>query len=242
MISGIPIILVSSCVFSLISMTEVLKSLLFPFKYHGIIIPYEPKPQLKMILSSEPFIIGMEHEIYELISDVLEKQSVKVYDLEQREFLSPSNPSRIICKFNHSHNIKKKKLSFPTDFIKNGKDKLDCKIRSMRNDHKDNYKKIYLQISEVFYQFFIDSILDLKNMGNIEDYADHVKMIKMRRKNKEHKEFLSTFCLTETYKSFTDYLDPSNDSISEDGIHVEEFIHVRKGKGNNNEKKADDDK
>lgn len=77
-------------------MTEVLKSLLFPFKYHGIIIPYEPKPQLKMILSSEPFIIGMEHEIYESISDVLEKQSAQVYDLEQREFLSPSNPSRII--------------------------------------------------------------------------------------------------------------------------------------------------
>jgi hypothetical protein len=93
----------------------------------------------------------------------------------------------------------------------------------------------------VFYQFFIDSILDLKNMGNIEDYADISKMIKMRRKNKEHKEFLATFCLTETYKSFVDNLSINDGPINEDGIHIEEFLQIRKKKGNNNEKKIDED-
>lgn len=93
----------------------------------------------------------------------------------------------------------------------------------------------------MFYQFFIDSILDLKNMGNIEDYSDIPKMIKMRRKNKEHKEFLATFCLTDTYRSFVNQLDLSDIHLSEDGILIEEFLQIRKKKGNNNEKKIDED-
>jgi hypothetical protein len=66
-------------------------------------------------------------------------------------------------------------------------------VSRLEQTNKANTKKYYLEISEIFYQFFIDNILDLKSMGNIEDYVDDEKMIKMRRKKREHKDFMANF-------------------------------------------------
>ena len=50
-----------------------------------------------------------KREVYDEISDILDKQTVLIYDLDQSEFLSPSNPPRIICKLYSPPPLKKKK-------------------------------------------------------------------------------------------------------------------------------------
>ena len=74
MLSCIPILLVSSSVFKLVATCEVLKTIVFPFEYQGLIVPYEPKPNLKLILSCEPFLIGLDVKSYESIKDNLARQ------------------------------------------------------------------------------------------------------------------------------------------------------------------------
>lgn len=178
MIAGIPILLVSTDIFKLVSMVEVLKSLLFPFEYQGLVVPYEPKPQLKLILSWEPYLIGIELDTFESIKDMLDKQSALVYDLNQKEFVSTSNSSRILCRLNNHNIMKKKKILFPTQFKGDTQYKLNVKLQSLRAKHPNDYEKIYTDITEIFIQFFVDCILDIKNMDNLEDYCDVRKMEK----------------------------------------------------------------
>lgn len=94
MISEVPMILVSQSRKKLIATTEVLKTLLFPFEYQGIIIPYEPRPNPKFLLSKESFVIGMNYDTYNKIKDIIEKHGLFIYDLDQKLSISYTNSSR----------------------------------------------------------------------------------------------------------------------------------------------------
>lgn len=94
-----PIILVSEKIYPLVCMVEVLKTLLFPFEYQGLIIPFELRPNLKLILSSEPYIIGLEKSIYEEIKRDLDKKTAYVYDVDTGTH-DTGNSNRIVRKIN----------------------------------------------------------------------------------------------------------------------------------------------
>ena len=225
MISSIPIILVSSDIYKLISIWEVLKSLIFPFEYPGLIIPYEPKPQLKLILSSEPFIIGLDLEAFENIKDNLDKISVQVYDLDQKEFLSNLNSSRIVWRLNNHWFIKKKKIILPCSFRLPLYEKIGVKISHLKNKDSDGWIKTINHIRELFREFFIYQILDIKNIDSIDDFKNIEKWIKKKRKHTDHKEFLASFLKTDFYSTLVNFLDPEKGRLfTEENWHVFEYL------------------
>jgi len=107
MIFGIPIILLSNDQYSLVCMTEVLKTLLFPFEFQGLIIPFESKPQVKLLTSSVPFLIGMGHDSFVTLWEPLGKQLYEVYDLDEKDFKNLQISSRIVLKLQNQWQIQK---------------------------------------------------------------------------------------------------------------------------------------
>jgi len=68
-----PIILVSSSVGSLIAWSEILKNLIFPFKFTGLIIPYMCRPDLMLLSSTSQnkYIVGLSPESYKYLKAYL---------------------------------------------------------------------------------------------------------------------------------------------------------------------------
>jgi hypothetical protein len=109
MISEFSMILVSQSRRKLIAITEVLKTLLFPFEYQGVIIPYEPRPNPKFLLSKESFVIGMNYDTYNKIKDIIEKHGLYIYDLDQKLTISYTNSSRAEWKLANIGQLKNTK-------------------------------------------------------------------------------------------------------------------------------------
>lgn len=229
MIAGIPIILVSENTIKLVAMCEVLKTLMFPLEYQGLVIPYEPKPQLKLLLSGEPYLIGLSQEVNDLIKINFDKHNLLVYDLDQKEVVPTTDSCRIVCKLNNANFQKKvKKVQFPLRYKKD----LLLKLESLLK-HKEGAKpsKVYCVIRETFLKFF-ETIIDLKNMSNIEDYGDIPKMLKKKTKHKEHKYFLNNFIKTETYYAFAKNIMRDQDgTMYGERFNLAEFLKERKSTG-----------
>lgn len=81
---------------------------MFPFEFQGLIIPYEPRPNLKLILSCEPFLIGLEYEAYDIIKEDIGKQTVLIYDLDEKEFLTNMGVSKMSVRINKELPSKRK--------------------------------------------------------------------------------------------------------------------------------------
>lgn len=81
---GESLILVSTSKNKLISWTEILKNLIFPFKYPGLIISRMLRPDLMMITSGKPFIIGMHKETFDYCRSYL-PSNVICFDIDKKE-------------------------------------------------------------------------------------------------------------------------------------------------------------
>lgn len=225
MISCIPIILISTDILKLISMWEVLKSLIFPFEYPGLIVSYEPRPQLKMILSSEPFIIGMDQDSFEGIKENLDKISVQVYDWDQKEFLTNLNSAKILWRLNNHYFVKKKKIILPMNFRLPLHDKIAVKISNLKSKDINGQIKTISHIRELFREFFINQILDIKNVDSIDDFKNIEKMLKKKRKHNDHKEFLNSFLKTDFYSTLINFLDIEKwHPLSEENLPISEIL------------------
>jgi len=67
MLFGFPIVLISEESKKLTEVIEVFRTIIYPFEYQGLIVPYDPEPNLVMLLSDLPFIIGMNESNYEKV-------------------------------------------------------------------------------------------------------------------------------------------------------------------------------
>ena len=208
MMASSSIILVSTDKSKLICMTEVLKSLMFPFEFQGIIVPYEPRPQHRLLVSKQPYLIGMESEVFDTIKGILSKESPSVFDLDQKEFTTSHHTSKLSCKLSSKNLPSNKKWKFPNSFRNVTKQKLQRKLQTFESGNK-NDKEIYIKISELFTSLYIENILDIKNIENIEDFCDIGKMSKKRRKVKEHKEYIETLTSSKIYSEFLKYISKS---------------------------------
>jgi len=58
MLLNFPIVFVWKWSKTLSMFIEVLKNLIYPFEYQGLIIPFDPNPSQNLLMSKLPFIIG----------------------------------------------------------------------------------------------------------------------------------------------------------------------------------------
>lgn len=225
MISCIPIILCSTDISKLVSMCEVLKSLIFPFEYPGIIIPYEAKLQLKLLYSTEPFIIGIDREKFDQIKEILDKINTVVYDVEQKEFMSNLQVARIVLKLNSQCLPKRKKINLPVSFKLPLHDKVRVKLDKLKTKDRKGQIKAVSHIRDLFRDFFIYQILDIKNVDSVDDFKNFDKILKKKRKHSDHKDFLNSFLKTDFYSTLINYLDYEKGLMfNEDNILVYEFL------------------
>ena len=70
MLSCFPIILISKYPSKLCAVIEVFKTLMYPFEYQGIVVPFDPEPNLTLLMSNQPYVVGMKQSSYEKIKNL----------------------------------------------------------------------------------------------------------------------------------------------------------------------------
>ena len=138
-------------------------------------MPYEPRPNLKILLSREPYLIGLENESYDHIRDALNKRSLQVYDLDEKEFIK-SNTSSTIPKRKEGHSYTKQIHDvFEIFFQRHGNYSKNMDSVEETKDSmilRNNYQKVKT------HEEFLEQFEKTKSYNIIKD---HVNQAKSRR-------------------------------------------------------------
>ena len=202
------IILVSKKIDKLISWTEILKNLIFPFKFTGLIIPYMCRPDL-MLLSSDSkcsYIVGLSPKSYDYWRSYL-PSIVTCFDIDRKkisqnrkEFIQATE-SMII----NSNSIleKSKQLEIPASlYLPQIKTLESLVAKHPPKPYKEKHIARYAsKIRNYFYNFFLDDMLEVK----LWDYSQKEGYLhnEIRKKlPKWHFDFIKNFSKTQTFKKF----------------------------------------
>ncbi|CAI2374575.1 unnamed protein product [Moneuplotes crassus] len=139
MIFGVPLIVVADEGYLRVAVIEVLKTLMFPFEYQGLVLPSETKPHPKLLTSSEPFIIGMDRAIYRQVVEGLGQQPYEIFDCENEEFMVQRRASRIVENTPSQPLAPRKSVDFPEELVKILQKNLDKKLKVFKEAFQ-NYK------------------------------------------------------------------------------------------------------
>lgn len=193
----------------LVAWAEILKNLIFPFQFPGLIIPFMSRPDL-MLLSAEGtccYIVGMSPEAFKYCKNFL-SPIVTCFDIDnrqlshnKREFLHATD-SEVINSPIIIGKRQEASCEIPISLYMPKIRDLEAKVKDFPKTKNEVKIKAYsMKIREHFLNFFINDLLDYKNCNysHEELFLSHNRRKKLP---KEHYEFIKKFSETQTFKIF----------------------------------------
>lgn len=203
------VIMFSKNIDRLIAWSEILKNLIFPFQYTGLIIPFMCRPDL-MLLSSDNesnYIIGMSPEAFKYCKYYV-SPNVTCFDIDnrqifhnRRDFLQASD-TVIINSPNPVYATQAVSSEIPVYLYLPKLKDIESKVRNFPKVRSDQGIKHYaMKIREYFFNFFLNDLLNYKEVSYIDE---DLFLTAQRRKKlpKDHYDFIAKFAKTPSFKIF----------------------------------------
>ena len=206
MLFGRSIIITSSDKSKLIAWSEILKNIIYPFEFPGLILPYMWRIDMTLLTSEISYIIGLPSDWIKHIKPSLNHNTI-IFDIDLREIhtnkrdLIKISPTETII----SQDSKSKDDIFcelPSSLYFPKIKELESKVKDFPKTQSESKVRAYVnKIREHFVNFFINDLLDYKNW----DYNHEEIYLSAKRKkaiSKDHYEFIRIFSKTQTFKNF----------------------------------------
>ena len=201
---GCSIIMVSDHNSKLMAWSEILKSIIFPFTYPGLIISRMLRPDLMLLTSDQSYIVGLNFDTFDYWKYFL-PTSVVIFDIDNHEIKYSKKQfiQATDIKILNTNNKVLNKYEFPQYLCINKQKDLEAMLSDVpRSSKNSNHIRRYAKnIRHFFFQFFVVDLLDFKNY----DYTHGEIFLSHKRQKEikpEHFKFIKDFSKTQTFKNF----------------------------------------
>ena len=201
---GWSILMVSENNSKLMAWSEILRSIIFPFNYPGLIISRMLRPDLMLLASDQPYIVGLNVDTYKYCQFYL-PNSVVIFNIDNNEIkyskkqFIQATDSNIL----NSNNKARNRYEFPQWLIANKQKDLEALLSDVPGSNKSTsqMRKYATNIRQFFLQFFLVDLLDYKKWDYTQEeiFLSHKRQKEMRP---EHYRFIKDFSKTQTFKNF----------------------------------------